>query len=317
MRGRSPQDSLRSRPCAPSRGLPSTRAGVPFAALLVAALVALLTVSFGPGAAAGVDDARQVPVRVASFNIHAGIGADGRFDLRRTAAAIRATGADVVGLQEVDVHWGSRSDWRNEARALADMLGMRVFFAPIYSLDPPAPGEPRREYGLAILSRYPIVHAVNHEITRLSTQSPGAEPAPAPGFPEVVLNVRGARVHVYNTHLDYRGDPTIRRQQVGDMLAIMAADKDEQQVLVGDFNAEHGAPELGGLWDHLDDAWPAGGAGGGNTYPAADPVKRIDYVTVTPGIDIRSAAVPDTGASDHRPVVAELTLTRGTPIRGR
>ncbi|GAA4951635.1 hypothetical protein GCM10023238_17450 [Streptomyces heliomycini] len=36
----------------------------------------------------------------------------------------------MIGLQEVDVHWGARSDFADEARALAGKLDMRVFFAP-------------------------------------------------------------------------------------------------------------------------------------------------------------------------------------------
>lgn len=257
-------------------------------------------------------DARQVPLRVASYNIHHGTGEDGEFDLSRTAEAIRATGADVVGLQEVDVHWGARSQWRDEASALADMLGMRVFFGHIYNLGPPAPGHPRREYGLAILSRFPIVHATNHEITRLSTQTPGNEPAPAPGFLEVVINVRGARVHVYDTHLDYRGDPTVRRMQVADMRDIMSGDKGRPGVLVGDFNAPHAAPEFAPLWRRLKDSWLAsrGPRGGGLTYPAADPVKKIDFVTLSPEIDVRGAFVSHALASDHLPMVADLTVTR-------
>lgn len=282
-----------------------------FAVLVTAALTTPLVP--GNAQAGGAADAREVGLRVASYNIHAGIGADGEFDLGRTAAAIRATGADVVGLQEVDVHWGSRSEWRDEARALAEKLDMRVFFAPIYQLDPPEADRPPREFGLAVLSRHPIVHAENHQITRLSTQLPSPEPAPAPGFPEVVINVRGALVHVYGTHLDYRGDPTVREMQVADMLAIMREDAGAQQVLLGDFNAPPGAPELAPVWDHVEDAWLAADsdAGAGQTFPATDPATRIDYITVSPGIGVRAARVPDTPASDHLPVVADLTVSRG------
>lgn len=286
-------------------------------AALAALFTAVLTIPLTPAnaRAAAVDaaaGARDVDVRVATYNIHAGIGADGEFDLARTAAAIRATGADIVGLQEADVHWGARSDWRDEARALARKLDMRVFFAPIYRLDPPAGDRPPREFGLAILSRHPIVAAENHEITRLSTQLPSPEPAPAPGFPEAVINVRGALVHVYGTHLDYRGDPTVREMQVTDMLAIMREDAGAQRVLLGDFNATPDALELAPLWDQVDDAWLAGRReSDGPTFPAADPTERIDYVTVSPGIDVRDAWVPETGASDHLPVVADLTVSRG------
>ncbi|MFD2081642.1 hypothetical protein SAMN05421678_12849 [Actinopolymorpha cephalotaxi] len=50
-----------------------------------------------------------VQLRVATYNIHAGLGQDNVFDLDRTAATIRALDADLIGLQEVDVHWGARS----------------------------------------------------------------------------------------------------------------------------------------------------------------------------------------------------------------
>jgi len=253
-----------------------------------------------PAAAAG----RGVPLRVLTFNIHAGIGADGHLDLARTADAIRDTRADVIGLQEVDVHWDARSDFRNQARDLARALHMRVFFAPIYDEDPLTPGAPRRKYGVAILSRYPVLHTTNHPLTRLSTQEPNPTPKPAPGFAEAVVLVRGVPVHVYSTHLDYRADPAIRELQVADTLRIMAADRGPQ-VLLGDLNAEQDAPELAPLWTELTDAAPDGG-----TYPAATPDKRIDYVAVSDRVRVRDARVPATLASDHRPVLADLVVRR-------
>jgi endonuclease/exonuclease/phosphatase family metal-dependent hydrolase len=245
-----------------------------------------------------------VTLRVLSYNIHTGIGADGALDLARTADAIRATGADVVALQEVDVHWDARSDFRDQAHDLADMLRMRVFFAPIYDLDPLTPGAPRRQYGVAVLSRFPVLHTENHEITRLSTQDSNPVPAPAPGFAEAVVLVRGVPVHVYSTHLDYRPDPAVRAMQVADTLRIMSDDRGPQ-VLLGDFNAPHEAPELAPLWTVLTDAAPDG-----DTYPAQAPTKRIDFVTVSEGVRVRSARVPETLASDHRPVLAELSVRR-------
>jgi len=110
-----------------------------------------------------------VGLRVATDNIKAGSGGDNVFDLGRTAAAIAETDADVVGLQEVDVHWGARSLDPDVAQELADRLDLHVGFAPIYSLDPAAAGEPRRQYGVAVLSRYPVLEFTNHDLTRLST----------------------------------------------------------------------------------------------------------------------------------------------------
>jgi len=241
-----------------------------------------------------------------TYNVYHGTGADGRLDLERTARVIRESGAEIVGLQEVDVHWGARSDFRDQAERLAELLGMDYFFAPIYRLDPSESGRPRREYGLAVLSEHPIQYAENHEITRLSPLL-GPDPQPAPGFPEVQVNVRGVNVSFYAAHLDYRRDPTVRQMQVGDVLEIVDGDP-EPTLLVGDLNAPPDAPELDPLWDVFDDAWDVQGEGPGYTFPAADPTKRIDYVLTSPSVETDSVDVVDVLASDHRPVVAELSL---------
>ncbi|MFD5785736.1 endonuclease/exonuclease/phosphatase family protein [Streptomyces sp. NPDC127037] len=264
-----------------------------------------------PATAAEHGRGPSVPLRVATYNSHAGAGMDNVFDLDRQVAALRSLDADVIGLQEVDVHWGDRSQWRDLAGELGRRLRMHVSFAPIYSLDPVEEGGPRREFGVAVLSRYKILSTENHDLTRLSTQDPNPVPAPAPGFGEVVLKVRGLPVHVYATHLDYRGDPSVRTAQVADTRRIMAEDRQHErrpvrQILLGDFNAAPTAPELAPLWQELTDIEP-----GGPTYPAQDPVQRIDYVAVSKDtVRVRDAAVAETLASDHRPVVADLLLRR-------
>lgn len=287
--------------------------------LLTAGLLGALVLPGAAPAGAYADPpagAASVPLRVVSYNIHAGAGTDNVFDLDRQAALLRSLDADVIGLQEVDVHWGARSGWRDLATELGERLGMRVFFAPIYSLDPLSPDAPRREYGVAVLSRYPILAAENHDITRLSTQEANPAPAPAPGFPEVRIRVRGVPVHVYTTHLDYRADPSVRAAQVADTLRILDEDCDAhgrcpRQILTGDFNAVRSAPELAPLWERLTDASAAAGADA-PTYPALNPRTRIDYVTASPGsVDVKGVTVPETLASDHRPVVADLSLRRG------
>ncbi|GAA1415356.1 endonuclease/exonuclease/phosphatase family protein [Streptomyces thermospinosisporus] len=291
---------------------PSSRRATGARRALAAVVTALALAAAAPSQASaqGTEDThgvkgRQVPLRVATYNIRAGAGQDNVFDLDRTARAVRDLHADVIGLQEVDVHWGARSDFVDEARALAEKLRMRVFFAPIYDLDPASEGGKRRQYGVAILSRHPVLDAENHEITRLSTQTPDPVPEPMPGFAEVVVKVRGVPVHVYSTHLDYRSDPSVRAAQVRDMLAVLAEDRGPK-ILVGDFNTEPSAPELAPLWQRLRDAAPDGGG----TYPAAVPVKRIDLVTVSPGVTVAGARTVATDASDHRPVVADLRLRR-------
>ncbi|MFB7176990.1 endonuclease/exonuclease/phosphatase family protein [Streptomyces sp. NPDC056257] len=272
----------------PTRALArALRAAVPAALLLAAAPVQARAPAVGG----------EVPVRVVSYNIHAGIGSDGVFDLDRQAVVLRALRADVIGLQEVDVRWGERSRWLDTAHELGGRLGMHVSFAPIYRVG-------GREFGVAVLSAHPVLAAENHRITRLSTQTadPAPTPAPAPGFGEVALRVRGAPLRVYVTHLDHRADPSVRATQVAEMRQIIRRGAGPK-VLLGDLNAPPSAPELAPLWRDVTDADPHG-----STHPARNPVKRIDYVAVSAGVRVRGAHVAETLASDHRPVVADLRL---------
>jgi len=290
------------------------------ASALVVAAATMSTASTAVPARASVSSTHGVRAVVATYNIHAGAGSDNVYDLDRTAAAIRALVADVVGLEEADVHWGERSHFDDTVTELGRRLGMRTAFAPIYSLDPLTPGAPRREFGVALLSRHPIVAVENHDLTRLSTQDPNPVPAPAPGFLEATVQIGGARTHVYVTHLDYRSDPTVRRLQVADTVAILDEDPPgAEQVLLGDLNADASAPELAGLWTRLHDAWavaPARDGEPGLSYPAIDPTKRIDLVAVSPGVDVVHASTTHdpalVGASDHRAVAATVLLDQGS-----
>lgn len=156
------------------------------------------------------------------------------------------------------------------------------------------------------MSRLPLLEVRNHEITRLSTQAETPVPEPLPGFPEVVIEVDGTVVHVFNTHLDYRADPRVREMQVADMLRIMGG-ANRPTLLLGDLNAEPADPELTPLFRRLDDVWSAS-RGPGLTFPADDPLKRIDYILASSHFAVENVEVLDTEASDHRPVVADLLL---------
>lgn len=273
-------------------------------------LLGLIGALLPAGTAAGSQGAQQtVSLRVMSYNIHSGIGTDAALDLDRTARTIRGSGADIVVLQEVDVRWDARSDYADQVRELARKLRMWASFAPIYDEPGQKPGDERRQFGVAILSKHPILFARNHEITRLSTQDPEAGPEPGPGFAEALVLVAGRLVHVYATHLDFRPDPGVRTAQVADMLRIMRQDGPfARQLLLGDFNATPDSPELAPLWSKLEDAWQVAD-GAGLSYPADKPTDRIDYVTANGRFTPRAASTVDSLASDHRPVTAELSFS--------
>jgi endonuclease/exonuclease/phosphatase family metal-dependent hydrolase len=242
-----------------------------------------------------------IPLRVMTYNIRSGNG-----NLDSTATAIRAQAPDVVALQEVDVHWAERSAFADQVSALAAKLGMEARFAPIYSLPGASSDSPRREFGVALLSRFPIVRFRNDSIARLSTQVQTPTPALAPGLLDALLDVGGHPVRVFSTHLDYRKDPAVRTQQVREMLGFIGG-MEVPTLVFGDLNAAPNASELQPLLARLHDAW-SGQADPGFTYPAEAPKARIDYVLVSPQFSVQSVRVPDTQASDHRPVVAELML---------
>jgi endonuclease/exonuclease/phosphatase family metal-dependent hydrolase len=255
------------------------------------------------GAAARVaSDA--VHLRVVSYNIAAGEGG-----LDGVAETIRALDADIVALQEVDVRWSPRSAFEDQAGRLATLLGMQLHFAPIYWLPPEQHGMPPRRYGLALLSPHPIRAAVNHTLTRLSTQQPDPVPEPLPGFPEALVDLGAATVRVFNTHLDYRADPRVRSMQVADMLDVIGP-LSRPVILAGDLNARPDATELAPLFEFLQDAWNAG-QGPGFTFPAHAPDRRIDYILVSPHFHVRRAFVVESSASAHLPVVADLVLRAG------
>ncbi|GAB3963081.1 hypothetical protein GCM10029978_019920 [Actinoallomurus acanthiterrae] len=104
-------------------------------------------------------------------------------------------------------------------------------------------------------------------------------------------------------------DPAVRRAQVADLAAVMARRRGPK-LLLGDISAEPGASEPAPPRTRLSDVLTVAGKRTTPTWPAGAPVERIDHITFTPGPRITGAFVPDTLASDHRPVVADLRGTR-------
>ena len=253
-------------------------------------------------ASAGVGS-RERSLRVMSYNIQ--YGHEG---LDSVIAVINAERPDIVGLQEVDVHWGARSGFRNQAELIARATGMEFRFAPIYTLPSATPGGSLREFGVGLLSRHRIVSFTNHAITRLSTQEASPEPSRMPGFLDAIVLVRGQRVRVYNVHLDFRRDPGVRAMQVADMLAVIGP-SDMPELMFGDLNAGPGAPEIEPLFRRFRDSWPYE-QGPGLTGPARNPAGKIDYVLTSHSFKVRQARVPRVFASDHFPVVVDLVLER-------
>jgi endonuclease/exonuclease/phosphatase family metal-dependent hydrolase len=234
-----------------------------------------------------------------SFNLHHGVGADGRLDLGRSAALVEATGADVVALQEVDSHLGPRSDSVDQPVWLARRLMMDVAYGATIDLAPTRPGGPRRRYGTALLSRHQI-----HDPRALALPyPPGDEPR---GLLTGTVVVGGTPVRVVATHLQH--DSAAARGRQAEALAAEVAAVPGPVALLGDLNAVPGSPELAPLDRDLVDAWVVAGDGPGATFPSNAPRTRIDYVMASRDLTVTAAAVVATDASDHRPVLADLLV---------
>jgi endonuclease/exonuclease/phosphatase family metal-dependent hydrolase len=231
-------------------------------------------------------------ITVATYNIRHGRGMDEQVDLARTAAAIRALQADIVGLQEVDRRV-QRSGSEDQAAVLGELTDLYAAFGAFF----PYQGG---EYGMALLSRYPLEH-----VTPLRLPD-GNEPRIAL-MAQVVLP-SGARVQVVNVHFDWVQNDTLRYAQVEALAAVL----DTVQlpiVLLGDFNDVPGSRTMQrwqarfvGLSKPADDHF---------TFSSTAPSKEIDHILLAPpwrweGRNAR--VVTDTITSDHRAVVGRVTL---------
>jgi endonuclease/exonuclease/phosphatase family metal-dependent hydrolase len=251
-------------------------------------------------------------VRLVSFNIHHGVGTDGRHDLPRLATLLASLDADVLCLQEVDRRYGERSEDVDQALLLSRALDMQLAWGPAID-EPRSDGRPARQYGNALLSRLPILISDVHRLPG------GGEPRSAL---RTMIELDGAALWVTATHLS-TGDPSRRAAQAA-AVAALHTEPMETGVVVGDFNTGPETPELGVLREHFTDAWHLARARDdragwrfwdaeeGNTFPSKRPRIRYDQVWVSAGVSVAAAHVVDAeGASDHLPLVVDLEVRSG------
>lgn len=263
---------------------------------------------------------RPAPWRIATFNIRHGLGRDGRVELARTARTIAALQVDAIGLQEVDVAYGPRSGHEDQASRLAELLGWEVAFGAALDLPPLQPSDPRRRYGVALLTPHALTGPVMHAL-------PAHPGAPARHEPRGVLHAQvtrggGDALDLLVTHLDN----DLPQHRTAEVLGILrrAEGITGPAVLLGDLNAAPHRPELAPLaaagWREAADALRGPGRGlrelpvlsaltgspARPTHPARVPVRRIDSLWVRGAVDVLDLATGPLTDSDHRPVVATL-----------
>jgi endonuclease/exonuclease/phosphatase family metal-dependent hydrolase len=267
-----------------------------------------LLVAASSACVAGSRALAPVPARVLVYNIHAGKDARGADSLVGVAELVRSSGADVVLLQEVD-KGTRRSGNVDQPAVLAGRTGFYAAFGSALDYD-------GGKYGVAILSRWPIVSdTLLHLPVTPPQQRAGGSYEPRGALRVVVASPRG-RLTIINTHLDASSDDRYRRQEADSIISLVAqARRSEHMVIAGgDFNSTpESIVQTNVRRDGLRDAWSECASGDGFTYPDAAPVKRIDYLFLTGDIRCASARVIVTHASDHQPLLVELTLPAANP----
>lgn len=231
-------------------------------------------------------------LRFASYNIKHGLGNDNRLDLARTAALLNNLRADVIGLQEVD-NQCQRSDGVDQPEFFAKQLKMNSAFGSFMNFQ-------GGQYGLAILSRFPIIE--EHEI-RLPD---GNEPRVA-----LACELETPGGHTFmavNVHFDWVNDDGFRFAQA-QKLAEFLSSIEMPYVLLGDFNDVLGSRTLNLLSQGAIEADKP--QADSFTFSAIDPRIEIDFVFASPENrwEVRHCQLFEAQkTSDHRPVLAILEL---------
>jgi endonuclease/exonuclease/phosphatase family metal-dependent hydrolase len=236
----------------------------------------------------------HVDVRIATYNIHRCRGMDRRTIPSRVAEVLREIDADVIALQEVV---GAGPLGAGQAEEIGAALGMGWVMAPVRHLR-------RHLFGNVVLSRYPIVHHAQYDLSWRTCEARACQRA------DLDLG-QGRRLHVYNVHL---GTAVLERRYQAPRLAAFVHDRrvTGPKIILGDFNEWMrglATRTLSSLFESVDIRAHLKRR---RTYPGLFPLLHLDHIYYEGYVDVRSVELPRTRkaliASDHLPLVANLRL---------
>jgi endonuclease/exonuclease/phosphatase family metal-dependent hydrolase len=243
--------------------------------------------------------------RAMTYNIHYGYDAEWHLRLEDQAAAIEASGADVVMLQEVDT--GRPTSYMvDNALWLARRLEMTAVYLPTIE----------HLTGIALLSRYPIIDSrtllLPSELEQtgiiwalVNTAGSEAEEVLVSAFGIWLGLEPEERARQLDAALPFLADP---RGSAADPDGSAADPAGSAAVFGGDFNATPDSPIYARIAaEGFVDPFVALGLDPPLTDPAVNPSKRIDFVWLR-DLEPLDARVPASTASDHRLVVVESAL---------
>jgi len=232
-------------------------------------------------------------LRVATYNIHRCRGLDGRTRPQRIAAVLRTIDADVVALQEV-VGAGPRGG--GHAEELGAMLGMGWVMSPARELR-------GHQFGNAVLSRFPIMHHSEHDLSWKTCEPRRMQ--------RVDVAVHGCTLHLYNVHL---GTAILERRHQALRLASMVSDRHiaGPKLVLGDFNEWMRGLATKMLSERLNSVDLRNHLRRRRTYPGLFPILHLDHIYYAGRVEIVGIELPRTRlslvASDHLPLVADVRI---------
>ena len=207
-------------------------------------------------------------------------------DYEIMARAIRDVGADVVGLNEMF----DGGKFCAQTKELSALTGLENYYFAKAIDDADGP------YGNGIISKIPFKSVETVIIPDPSPKRPG-------GWYETrcVLKAElenGLRVVV--THFGLESD-----EQENAVKTVLECIRDEKCILMGDFNVEPSNELLAPIRERLIDT-SRGFCENKLSFPSDKPRIKIDYIFVSPDIEVVGADIPEIIASDHRPHTAEI-----------
>lgn len=280
-------------------------------------------------------------MRIVTWNIQWGRGADGVVDLERIRTTLATLDSpEVICLQEVAENFPGLPGGAPEdevAWFAAAFPGYAAVYGP--GLDVAEGGGGRSCFGNLLLSRLPVLQVFRH---LLPCPADPKVPSMQRACLEVVLAAPAGPLRVMTTHLEYYS----RRQRLAQVealrqiqaeaagQALMPASHGRESVfaprprpasavLCGDFNFEPDSPEyirlgapIDGLVPDWADAWPTlhpdrphGPTVGLHGAEWPDRAYCCDFFFVTGDLADQLKGIrveADTAASDHQPVVLDL-----------
>ena len=236
---------------------------------------------------------RTATLRVATYNVHACIGTDGRHDPDRVAAVVGELDADVVALQEFTYP----ASVAIESREPVELVALDRYQCALG----PTRQVATRCFGNALLARHPIV-----DVHRIDLSMDRREPR---GALATTIDVDGIPVHILATHLGLR--VVERRFQVRQLLSYLDSVRHSLVVVLGDFNDWLPGRSAAHVLDRR-----LGAAARLRSFPSSRPVLALDRIWIHPVSVLRRVFVHTSAlarrASDHLPVAADLDLRRPT-----